>query len=109
VCYDLSCRGADGKGRIDPLAEHFSAVNVRSSYLLSYIFPVCAYGGVIFSLSSLSTLPKEMPSCWGFDKIIHFIEYYVFGYLIFRYFAGWEGGTFPQRHSILLTAGSGVF
>jgi VanZ family protein len=91
-----------------PLAKHFSAVKLRSFYLLFYIFPACAYGSVIFYLSSLSSFPEEMPSFWGFDKIIHFIEYYVFGYLIFRCFAGWEGGSFPRRHSILWTVGIGI-
>ncbi|MFA6413338.1 MAG: hypothetical protein WCW53_11630 [Syntrophales bacterium] len=40
------------------------------------MLPACVYSGAIFYLSSL----------WGLDKIINFIEYYIFGYLIFRCF-----------------------
>jgi hypothetical protein len=50
-----------------------------------------------------------MSSCRDFDKIIPFIAYDVFGYLIFRCFAGCEDGTFPQRHPTILTIGSGFF
>lgn len=105
----LSAGGADGYGRINSFAKHLSSVKLRSFYLLFYIFPACAYGGVIFYLSSLSHFPEEMPSFWGLDKIIHFLEYYIFGYLIFRCFARWERSTFKQRQAILWTIGIGVF
>jgi len=81
----------------------------RSFYLTFYIFPACAYGGLIFYLSSLSLPPEEAPSFWGLDKIIHFTEYYIFGYFIFRCFALREISTFPQRQAILLTIWIGVF
>ena len=84
-------------------------MKLRFFYSLFYIFPACAYGGVIFYLSSLSVFPEEMPSFWGLDKIIHFIEYYVFGYLIFRCFAHRESSTFQRRQAILWTVGIGVF
>jgi len=73
------------------------------------MLPACVYGGVIFYLSSLSSFPEEMPSFWGFDKIIHFIEYYTFGYLISRCFTQWESSTFQRRKAILWTIGIGVF
>lgn len=82
---------------------------MRSFYLLFYVFPACLFSGFIFYLSSLSSLPEEVPSFWGLDKIIHFIEYYIFGYLIFRCFAGRESGTFAERRAILWTIGIGVF
>jgi len=84
-------------------------VKIRSLYLLFYIFPACAYGGLIFYLSSLSFPPEEVPSFWGLDKIIHFTEYYIFGYLIFRCFAHWKNIAFRQRHAILWTISIGVF
>ena len=84
-------------------------MKLRFFYSLFYVFPAYAYGGVIFYLSSLSAFPEEMPSFWGFDKIIHFIEYYVFGYLIFRCFASWKGSIYAQRRAILWTIGMGVF
>jgi VanZ family protein len=100
----------EGREAFDlPLAKLFSTVKLRLFYLFFYIFPACTYACVIFYLSSLSSFPEEMPSFWGLDKIIHFIEYYIFGYLIFRCFAGWENSTFPQRRAIMLTIGVGVF
>ena len=84
-------------------------MKLRSFYLLFFIFPACAYSGVIFYMSSLSSLPEDMPSFWGFDKIIHFIEYYIFGYLIFRCFAGRKSSPLQERQAILLTIGIGVF
>jgi VanZ family protein len=84
-------------------------VKLRSFYPLFYIFPACAYACVIFYLSSLSSFPKEMPSFWALDKIIHFIGYYIFGYLIFRCFDNWENSTSPQRRAIMWTIGIGVF
>ncbi len=73
------------------------------------MLPACVYGSIIFYLSSLSSFPEEMPSFWGFDKIIHFIEYYIFGYLISRCFTDGENSTFRKRQAILWTIGIGVF
>jgi VanZ family protein len=83
-------------------------VKIRASYLLFYILPPCVYGGIIFYLSSLSPFPEEMPTLWGLDKIIHFIEYYIFGYLIFRCFVPLESSTFRKGQAILWTIGIGV-
>jgi VanZ family protein len=49
-----------------------------------YILPVFLYGALIFYLSSLAQLPVDLPAYPGFDKILHFLEYAVFGYLIMR-------------------------
>lgn len=84
-------------------------MKLRSFYLIFYIFPACAFSGFIFYLSSLSFSPEEVPSFWGLDKIIHFVEYYIFGYLIFRCFTGWGSSTFTQRRAILWTMGIGAF
>lgn len=105
---NLPPEGKDGKGRVDSFAEHFSIVKLRSLYLLCYVVPACAFGGLIFYLSSLSFPPEEVPSFWGLDKIIHFTEYYIFGYLIFRCFAGWERGALKKSRAILGTIGIGV-
>jgi VanZ family protein len=89
--------------------EIYSNVKYRSFYLLFYIFPAFAYGGIIFYLSSLSSLPEEVPSFWGFDKIIHFVEYFIFGFLVFRCFTGRRNDAEARRRSIMWTISIGVF
>jgi VanZ family protein len=49
--------------------------------------PVLAYAALIFSLSSLSSFPESVPSFFGFDKVAHFIEYFFFGCLLYRWFS----------------------
>ncbi len=58
-----------------------------------YAGPAIAYAAMIFFLSSLSGFPEEIPSFAGFDKIIHFFEYYIFGCLLYRWFSS------TSRHS----------
>jgi VanZ family protein len=53
--------------------------------LFFYGGPVLAYAALIYFLSSLSSFPEEVPSFFGFDKIAHFLEYYFFGFLIYRW------------------------
>jgi VanZ family protein len=49
--------------------------------------PVLAYAALIFFLSSLSSFPEAVPSFFGFDKIAHFMEYFFFGCLLYRWFS----------------------
>jgi VanZ family protein len=49
-----------------------------------YWAPVILYAGVIFALSSLSAV-MEMPK--ESDKILHFLEYFFFAFLLWRAFA----------------------
>lgn len=42
-----------------------------------------AYAGLIFFLSSQSTFPVPK-GIWDFDKVIHFVEYGVLGFLVAR-------------------------
>lgn len=69
--------------------------------------PVVAYAGLIYYLSSLSQFPEDVPSFFGFDKLAHFFEYYIFGWLTCR----WTGSAerpFFQRHALLLGVLLGV-
>ncbi|MGE0470358.1 MAG: VanZ family protein [Nitrospira sp.] len=51
---------------------------------LRYWGPVCAYAGVIFYLSSLSHPEEHLPIVSRFsDKVLHAVEYAVFGALCF--------------------------
>ena len=51
---------------------------------LRYWGPVCAYAGVIFYLSSLSHPEEHLPIVSHFsDKVLHAVEYAVFGALCF--------------------------
>jgi VanZ family protein len=64
--------------------------------------PVLAYAALIFFLSSLSRLPEAVPAFFGFDKIAHFIEYYFFGWLIYRAFTS-SGRRRDRRYALLMT------
>jgi len=71
--------------------------------------PVVVYGGGIFYLSSLSQFPEQIPSFWGFDKALHFVEYYIFGYLICRCFSAKSSGDGQRPASIAWTVAIGGF
>jgi len=52
-----------------------------------YVLPILAYAGLIFLLSSRSSLPA--PKFPGFDKLAHFIEYGILGVLTIRALMGY--------------------
>ncbi len=53
--------------------------------------PAFVYASLIFFLSSLSRFPDEVPSFLGFDKIVHFIEYFILGVFLYRWFSNMDG------------------
>ena len=69
---------------------------------LIYRAPVLAYAGMIFLISSVPKFPELFPSFFGFDKLVHFSEYYLFGCLIQRWLVA-ERSRFINRHSVFLT------
>ncbi|MCL5808918.1 MAG: VanZ family protein [Deltaproteobacteria bacterium] len=75
---------------------------------LAYRAPVLAYAGLIFLLSSVPRFPDVFPSFFGFDKIVHFSEYYLFGCLIRRWL-GAERSRFANQHAVILTILIGTF
>ena len=52
-----------------------------------YHFPALLYAAVIIAISSLPNLTGRQFRLIAFDKIVHFIEYSVFAFLIFRSFS----------------------
>jgi VanZ family protein len=74
---------------------------------LIYGAPVLAYAGFIFLLSSIATFPYDILSVFGFDKLAHFCEYYLFGCLISRWLLA-EKGRFINYHSFALTIAIGI-
>ena len=67
---------------------------------LVYILPILAYAGLIFFLSSRSSLPA--PRFPGFDKLAHFGEYAILGVLFSRALGGY--GVRPRK-AVLITIG----
>jgi len=67
--------------------EETDTVQSRFRNALFYAGPAIAYAVLIYFLSSLSSLPEEVPGFCGFDKIAHFFEYFVFGCLLYRWFS----------------------
>lgn len=100
----------NGKNREKGLKERVTIQVMKESDLrheLIYGAPVLAYAGMIFLLSSISTLPYVIPSFFGFDKLAHFSEYYFFGCLICRWLIA-EKGRSANRHFIALTIAIGT-
>jgi len=62
-------------------------IKANSRHFFFYGGPVLAYAILIYFLSSLTNFPEEIPSFFGFDKIAHFLEYYFFGCLLYRWFS----------------------
>ena len=62
--------------------------------------PPILYAGLIFWLSSISTLP-HIPQ--NSDKVIHFIEYSLFTLLIWRAFGRGKFWFFNSKHALLTT------
>ena len=58
-----------------------------------YHFPVILYAGLIFLASSISFLPTKVPFFTFRDKLIHFLEYAVFGYLLWQSVTRWKIDT----------------
>ena len=69
--------------------------------------PVLVYAGLIFFLSSLSRFPEEVPSFFGFDKVAHFVEYYIFGWLLYRWFSS-PDRVWGRRGVLLMTLLVGI-
>lgn len=80
----------------------------RSYHEFKYGAPVLAYAGLIFLLSSVTKFPDVVPSFFGFDKLAHFSEYYLFGCLICRWLLA-ERSRFANHHAVLLTILIGTF
>jgi VanZ family protein len=69
---------------------------------LLYGFPVIAYAGLIFLLSSLPQFLEEVSPFIGYDKLAHFMEYYFFGILICRWLLN-KKNQFIGRHAFFIT------
>lgn len=58
----------------------------RKRFLL-YHLPAVVFAAMIFAVSSLSTTPEFLPEVVGADKVLHTLEYFLFGCLLMRVFA----------------------
>lgn len=57
-------------------------LNLKS--FIKFWLPIPLYLGMIFALSSLSTIPFAMPKIENFDKLMHFSEYAILAVLLSR-------------------------
>jgi len=85
-------------------------IRIKQSPFLQKLYyggPVLVYAGLIFFLSSLSQFPETVPSFFGFDKVVHFVEYYIFGWLLYRWLSSpdWVWG---RRGVLLMTLLVGI-
>jgi VanZ family protein len=66
-----------------------------------YHLPAIFFAMLIFALSSLSTTPAILSEIIGADKLLHTLEYFIFGYLIMRVFATSPGHSVRSRAALL--------
>ena len=69
---------------------------------LYYILPVVVYAGIIYSISSISYISVPKIGLQIEDKILHTIEYFVFGFLLMRAFT--FGKSNPAAKKVLIIA-----
>ncbi len=77
-------------------------VTRRNGWVLAWI-PVILYASIMFYLSSLSHLPRFLPTFFLADKLLHGGEYAAFSLLIFRAFELSPHRSQRLRSRILLT------
>ena len=69
---------------------------------LRYHLPVILYAGLIFAASSISKIPDEIPEFDFRDKLIHFFEFLLFGWLLWRSSNKWNINTGSLRFKALV-------
>ena len=67
------------------------------TYFLRYQLPVFLWAGLIFAVSSYPHLPKPETSFQHLDKMVHFLEYGVLGYLMTRSFYHHERASVNEK------------
>jgi VanZ family protein len=68
---------------------------------IKYWLPLCVYMSAVFVVSSMPTLPTPDPKLLKPDKLWHFLEYAILGFLAFRAFQN-ASGEWVNRHPYLL-------
>ena len=66
------------------------------SNFIRFWFPVIAYSGIIFIASSIPSVQAPL-SEFGFDKVIHILEYTPFGFLVARAVSATATAISPRR------------
>lgn len=72
-----------------------------------YIIPAIIYACIIFILSSIPRDREEVYFVYNIDKLLHAVEYYIFGYLFMRVFVTSPAETL-SRYAVLFTIGIGI-
>jgi VanZ family protein len=83
---------------------HFESLSEMKEKLSRWILawaPLVLYAGLIFYLSSRS-VPRMLPSFRFSDKVLHMIEYGIFGYLAARALRASPGETPSQKIKFVL-------
>jgi len=73
-----------------------------------YWLPVYVYAGLIFYFSSLPTIPEPITRIIPQTLILHVIEYFIFGILLFRALVNSEN-TALKNNAILLSIIISIF
>ena len=77
-------------------------MNSRRYKFFAYQFPVIAWAIIILTVSSIPHLTSIRPSWTNFDKIAHFIEYGILGYLLTRAI-GYRANRVVTKYIVILS------
>ena len=68
------------------MVKNINPAVYRRKRILFYVLPAVGYAALIFSLSSSPLDIEELAPVFEQDKLLHLVEYYIFGYLLMRVF-----------------------
>jgi VanZ family protein len=74
---------------------------------IRYQLPACLWAILIFALSSVPRLPPP-PEMRITDKIYHFVEFFIFGFLLARVFLNMSAQG-KEHKAVFLAAALGIF
>ena len=80
-------------------------IDVKRSYFIRNRLPALIWAALIFIASSIPRTPKLRVNIFSLDKMIHFVEFGIFGILLLLFFSGYRGFS---RKSITVSLFVGV-
>jgi len=83
-----------------------SEKTVMAKKFFSFKYPALFYALLIFAVSAIPQIPPPLAFKWG-DKVLHFIEYGIFSFLLFLAFFT-SGKEFFKKNAFLLSSLVGI-
>ncbi len=80
-------------------------IDIKKSYFIRNRLPALIWAALIFIASSIPRTPKLRVNIFSLDKMIHFVEFGIFGILLLLFFSGYRG---LSRRSIAVSLFVGI-